>query len=598
MRKYLALLVVASTLTLAACIDEEKDTSNADPFEPAPPANNAPVITGSPATSVQAGSAYEFAPGASDADGDALTFTATGLPAWANLSVTTGRVTGTPGDANVGTSGDIAISVSDGKATAALATFRIAVTARTTNPPANTPPMISGVPPASVVAGQAYSFQPTAADANGDVLTFSVAGLPGWAIFSTSTGRLSGTPGTANIGTFQNIAISVSDGKGGSASLPAFSIQVQAPPPPANRAPTISGAPPTTVTVGTAYAFQPSASDADGDTLSFSIANRPVWASFSTSTGRLSGTPTAAGTHAGIVISVSDGRGGGASLPAFTLTVSAAPNRAPTISGTPVTSVNSGAAYGFTPTASDPDSDTLTFAIANRPSWASFNTSTGRLSGTPAAADAGTTSGIVISVSDGRGGSASLSAFSVTVNASNRTPTISGTPATSVNVGAAYSFTPTATDPDSDTIAFGIANRPAWASFDTATGRLSGTPTAADVGTTSNIVISVSDGRGGNATLPAFSIAVASTTTGSATLTWTAPTENDDGTTLTNLAGYRIRYGTASTALTQTVQVANAGLTTYVVDNLAQGTWYFSMTAYTSAGLESMPTNVVSKTVQ
>ena len=102
MRKYLALLVVASTLTLAACIDEEKDTSNADPFEPAPPANNAPVITGSPATSVQAGSAYEFAPGASDADGDALTFTATGLPAWANLSVTTGRVTGTPGDANVG----------------------------------------------------------------------------------------------------------------------------------------------------------------------------------------------------------------------------------------------------------------------------------------------------------------------------------------------------------------------------------------------------------------------------------------------------------------------------------------------------------------
>jgi hypothetical protein len=90
----------------------------------------------------------------------------------------------------------------------------------------------------------------------------------------------------------------------------------------------------------------------------------------------------------------------------------------------------------------------------------------------------------------------------------------------------------------------------------------------------------------------------ASTTTGSATLTWTAPTENDDGTALTNLAGYRIRSGTAPTALSQTVQVANAGLTTYVVDNLAQGTWYFSMTAYTSAGLESMPTNVVSKTVQ
>ncbi len=147
------------------------------------------------------------------------------------------------------------------------------------------------------------------------------------------------------------------------------------------------------------------------------------------------------------------------------------------------------------------------------PAWASFSTSTGRLSGTPTAA--GTHAGIVISVSDGRGGGASLQAFTVTVSAAqNRVPTISGTPATTVNVGAAYSFTPTASDPDSDTIAFGIANRPAWATFDTATGRLSGTPTAADVGTTSNIVISVSDGRGGNATMPAFSITVASAYSG------------------------------------------------------------------------------------
>jgi hypothetical protein len=598
MKNYLALLVATSTLALAGCIDEEKDTSNANPDDPVLPVNHAPEITGSPATSVQAGAAYSFAPVASDSDGDTLTFSANGLPAWASLEATTGRVTGTPGDANVGTSGDISIAVTDGKLTTALNSFRITVTARTTPPPTNTPPGISGVPAASVIVGQAYSFQPAATDANGDSLSFSISGMPGWAIFSTSTGRLSGTPGAGHVGTYSNIVISVSDGKGGSASLPAFAIQVQAPPPPANRAPTISGAPSTTVSVNSAYAFQPSANDPDGNPLTFSIANRPAWASFSTSTGRLSGTPTAAGTHAGIVISVSDGQGGGASLPAFTITVSAAPNRAPTISGTPAASVNSGAAYSFTPTASDPDSDTLAFGIANRPAWASFSTTTGRLSGTPAASDAGTTANIVISVSDGKGGNASLPAFSLTVNATNRAPTISGTPATSVNVGAAYSFTPSASDPDSDTVAFGIANKPTWASFDTATGRLSGTPAATDVGTTANIVISVSDGKGGNATLPAFSIIVAGTTTGSATLTWTAPTENDDGSTLTNLAGYRINYGTSPTALTQTVQIANAGLTTYVIENLAQGTWYFSMKSYTSAGLESMPTNVVSKLIQ
>lgn len=147
-------------------------------------------------------------------------------------------------------------------------------------------------------------------------------------------------------------------------------------------------------------------------------------------------------------------------------------------------------------------------------------------------------------------------------------------------------------------MAFGIANKPAWASFNTTTGRLSGMPTAADVGTSSNIVISVSDGKGGDATLPAFSITVVSVSTGSATLSWTAPTENEDGTTLTNLAGYRIVYGTSASALNTTVQVPNAGLTTYVIDDLAQGTWYFAMRAYTATGLESAQTNVVSKTIQ
>jgi hypothetical protein len=596
-------LALAAACVLTACMGDESETASATepPVTPTPtpPTNRVPVITGTPATSVQAGQAYSFTPSATDADNDPLGYTITGRPAWASFNLQTGALTGTPQDADVGQSGDISITVSDGKSSAVLGPFRITVTARSTTPPppSNTPPTISGVPPASVVAGTAYNFQPTAADANGDTLSFVITNRPVWATFSTTTGRLSGTPSTAQVATYSNITISVSDGQA-STALPTFLIQVQAP---ANRPPTISGTPATTATVGTAYAFQPSASDPDGNTLTYAIQNRPVWAAFNTSTGRLSGTPAAAnvGTFANIVISVSDGNGGSAALPAFTLTVNAAPNRPPTISGTPSTSVTVGTAYTFTPTGNDPDGDTLTYAIANRPTWATFDTANGRLSGTPATANVGSTSNIVISVSDGKGGSASLAAFTLTVNAAaNRPPTISGTPSTSVNVGATYSFTPTGSDPDGDTIAYGIANKPAWATFDTATGRLSGTPAAANVGTTSNIVISVADGKGGSATLPAFSITVNSVTTGSATLTWTAPTQNEDGTTLTNLAGYRIRYGTSSGALTQTIQVANPGLTTYVVDSLAQGTWYFAMTSYTSAGLESAQTNVVSKTIQ
>ena len=85
----------------------------------------------------------------------------------------------------------------------------------------------------------------------------------------------------------------------------------------------------------TAYAFQPSASDADDDPLTFSISNKPAWASFNTGNGRLSGTPADShvGTTSGIVISVSDGTDS-VSLPAFSLEVTAVPNTAPLISGT------------------------------------------------------------------------------------------------------------------------------------------------------------------------------------------------------------------------------------------------------------------------
>ena len=90
---------------------------------------------------------------------------------------------------------------------------------------------------------------------------------------------------------------------------------------------------------------------------------------------------------------------------------------------------------------------------------------------------------------------------------------------------------------------------PAWATFDIVTGRLSGTPAATDAGTYANVVISVSDGTA-SATLPAFSIVVTGPVSGIAELTWTAPTQNEDGTALTNLAGYKVRYGQSPGALT------------------------------------------------
>jgi hypothetical protein len=97
---------------------------------------------------------------------------------------------------------------------------------------------------------------------------------------------------------------------------------VTPPAPAVNTAPTISGVAAQSVTADSAYAFKPSATDVDGDTLSFQITNKPSWATFSTVTGALSGTPTLthAGAYANIAISVSDGKAS-ASLAPFSLNV-------------------------------------------------------------------------------------------------------------------------------------------------------------------------------------------------------------------------------------------------------------------------------------
>lgn len=178
----------------------------------------------------------------------------------------------------------------------------------------------------------------------------------------------------------------------------------------------------------------------------------------------------------------------------------------------------------------------------------------------------------------------------------NRAPLLKGQLPPQVLVGASLSFVPEASDPDGDTLTFSASGLPAWMSIDANTGAVSGKPGAADVGTYSSIVISVSDGRA-TSSLTAQTVAVVAVASGKATLSWVPPTENVDGTPIANLAGYRIRYGTSADALSLTVEVANPGVASYVIENLTPATWYFRVAAYTAAGVESDLSNLVSKTI-
>jgi len=475
--------------------DTPAETPDETPIE----TNSAPFIVGSPFTSVTADNTYVFYPASFDADGDAVTYSIENKPGWASFSTVTGALTGTPTEAQAGTYSNIVISVTDGEETDSLDAFSITVNLY------NSPPVIGGTPFTTVTVDDTYAYYPFAYDADGDAVTYSIENKPGWASFSTVTGALTGTPTEAQAGAYSNIIISVTDGEV-TDSLDAFSITVNL----YNSPPVIGGTAFTAVTVGNDYEFYPVAYDADGDTLIYSIQNKPDWASFDTSTGALTGTPALsnAGAYSNIIISVTDGEET-VSLDSFDITVSI-DNSAPYIGGTPVTSATAGQVYSYTPGSYDADGDTLTFSIENKPSWASFNTSTGALTGSPVRADAGVDSNIVISVTDGAE-TVFLASFDITVGIENSAPTIGGTPDTYIQGGNAYSFTPTTSDEDGNTLIFSIENKPSWASFDMATGALTGTPADVNSGEYPDIIISVSDGQA-SSSIAAFCIVVYPTT--------------------------------------------------------------------------------------
>jgi len=192
----------------------------------------------------------------------------------------------------------------------------------------------------------------------------------------------------------------------------------------------------------------------------------------------------------------------------------------------------------------------------------------------------------------------SSSATSATSTTSAPTVKLSGTPPQSVVAGGDYAFQPTVSA-SGGTVSFAIAGQPAWATFNTSTGELSGTPTSADVGTTGAITITATD-DGSTASIGPFTVQIDPTSaaaTGSATLSWDAPTINTNGTPITDLAGYYIVYGTSPSAMTQKITVPSPATNDYEISNLAPGTYYFEVVAYASSGVESAPSAVASITI-
>jgi Putative Ig domain len=197
----------------------------------------------------------------------------------------------------------------------------------------------------------------------------------------------------------------------------------------------------------------------------------------------------------------------------------------------------------------------------------------------------------------GCGGSDSGASPSTSAASTSAAFSLSGTPATSAIVGAQYMFQPAASQP-TPAVSYSITGQPSWATFNSATGALSGTPDQSAAGTSATVTITASNG-GESASIGPFTIAVKSGSgaPGSVTLNWEAPAENTNGTAATEIIGYYIYYGTSPDNLDQWVVAWGADTSSGTVTNLAPGTYYFSVAAYNWMGVEGTPTGVVSTTI-
>ena len=349
---------------------------------------------------------------------------------------------------------------------------------------------LSGAPILTLVEGDMFNFEPQVTYTGKQPLIFQINNLPNWATFDTTTGKLSGQPKQA--GTYSNILIFVTDTEK-ETQLSPFSVTVQP-------VLALDGFAPSVINQGDDYSFQVDVTYTGNEALSFNASGLPSWLSLNAETGLLSGKASESGLFQDINISVNAGQRT-ASFSAFSIQVK--PNNPPVISGMLPASARVGVLYEFEPEVSDLDLDTLTFEGNNFPDWMSINAFTGRVSGMPT--EIGYYSGLSVKVSD-QYHTVSTPYTNLTVSP-NLSPSISGQPAGTIKVGESYDFKPIFNDPEDDELRFDIQHKPEWATFDSSTGQLIGSPIKEDAGEYAGIVISVMD-QTNRVSLPAFSITV------------------------------------------------------------------------------------------
>jgi hypothetical protein len=416
-------------------------------------ANRAPELAVIENKTVPAGTELTFTVSAIDADGDSLTYSASGLQDGAGINPTTGMFTWTPGSNQFGEY-PITFTVSDGKLTDSES---MTITVNKVIPE-NRAPELAVIEKKTVTAGTELTFTVSATDADGDSLTYSASGLQDGAGINPITGVFTWTPGQDQFGEYP-ITFTVSDGKLTDSESMTITVNKVIP---ENRAPELAVIENKTVTAGTELTFTVSATDADGDQLTYSASGIPTNATFSSKTFTWTPSMNQIGTYT-VVFTVSDGKLSDSESIKITVTDVINPNHPPVLSLIGNKTVNATELLSFSISAVDPESKPLTYSISVLPTGGSFTGTT--FTWTPSFSQIGTYP-VTFTVSDGE--LTDSEEITITVNntiAPNHAPVLSPIANIAVNAGELVTITLSATDPDGNTLTYSATNLPTGSIF-------------------------------------------------------------------------------------------------------------------------------------
>ncbi|MEM1366955.1 MAG: Calx-beta domain-containing protein [Cyanobacteria bacterium P01_H01_bin.15] len=362
---------------------------------------------------------------------------------------------------------------------------------------ANTGELLGSTP---VTVNNDYFYLAQAIDPDGDDLTYSFLDRPEGATINAQTGLINWEPAAPGE---EDFILLVEDGRSGSA-VQAFTVTTTRGA--TNAAPTITSTEPTQAGAGREFVYQVTATDLDGDRLSYYLRSTPDGAQINRQTGTLTWlpTPNQVGTQT-LEVLVLDGQGG-EDTQRFDVEVSPAPiNQSPELTSIPILDATVGQTYRYQATAADPNSDPLAFELTLSPEGMTVNPQTGQVVWEPTPDQSDRAFDIALRVRDDRGGF-DLQYYQINVAPLNSDPEITSTPSLQALVDRPYEYQIRAQDANDDRLSFRLSNPPDNVSLDEDTGRLTWLPTADQLGSQ---VISVEaiDGEGGRA-VQSFSIEV------------------------------------------------------------------------------------------